>query len=80
METSQTLVLQALLLNQTANMFEAWRGYYEYDMGQAHTLETALNVFAKFSPKIPDSLRKQPFVMLGNIDPNRRYLHWLLPR
>lgn len=46
-----------------------WRGYYEYDMNQAHTLETALNVFANFTPKIPDTLRKQPFVMLGNIDP-----------
>jgi sugar/nucleoside kinase (ribokinase family) len=46
-----------------------WRGYYEYDMNQAHTLQTALNVFAKFRPKIPDTLRKQPFVMLGNIDP-----------
>ncbi|MGI8908353.1 MAG: PfkB family carbohydrate kinase [Candidatus Sumerlaeaceae bacterium] len=46
-----------------------WRGYYEYDMNQAHTLETALNVFAKFQPKVPDSLRKHPYVMLGNIDP-----------
>jgi len=58
-----------LEVDQSGHTFR-WRGYYEYDMNQAHTLETALNVFAKFSPKIPDSLRKQPFVMLGNIDPD----------
>lgn len=47
-----------------------WRGYYEYDMNQAHTLETSLNVFATFRPKIPDTLREAPFIMLGNIDPD----------
>lgn len=47
-----------------------WRGYYEYDMNQAHTLETALNVFATFRPKIPDTLRDAEYVMLGNIDPD----------
>lgn len=46
-----------------------WRGYYEYDMSQAHTLETALNVFAEFRPQIPEDLRRSPFLMLGNIDP-----------
>lgn len=50
-----------------------WRGYYEYDMNQAHTLETALNVFAEFTPKIPEHLRRSPFVMLGNIDPDLQY-------
>src|SRR5437763_289532 len=47
-----------------------WRGFYQYDMSQAHTLETRLNVFADFKPVIPDSLRNAPFVMLGNIDPD----------
>jgi sugar/nucleoside kinase (ribokinase family) len=47
-----------------------WRGYYQYDMNQAHTLETRLNVFADFHPVIPDALRKNPFVLLGNIDPD----------
>jgi sugar/nucleoside kinase (ribokinase family) len=39
-------------------------------MNQAHTLDTALNVFADFSPKIPDAMRHKPYVMLGNIDPD----------
>src|SRR5690606_18921531 len=46
-----------------------WRGYYEYDMNQAHTLETALNVFATFNPVVPDELKKSRCVMLGNLDP-----------
>ncbi|MBX7246800.1 MAG: hypothetical protein K1X53_14990 [Candidatus Sumerlaeaceae bacterium] len=46
-----------------------WRGYYEYDMGQAHTLETRLNVFADFQPVIPENLRRSQFVLLGNINP-----------
>lgn len=46
-----------------------WGGYYEYDMGQAHTTFTDLNVFANFHPKIPEGMRDTPFVMLANIDP-----------
>lgn len=50
-----------------------WRGYYEYDMNQAHTLETRLNVFGDFHPQIPTPLRKAPYVLLGNIDPDLQY-------
>lgn len=46
-----------------------WEGYYEYDMSQAHTVDTQLNVFADFDPVVPESLRKSRFVMLGNLDP-----------
>lgn len=46
-----------------------WSGYYEYDMGSAHTVDTQLNVFADFSPKIPHAFRNTPFVFLANIDP-----------
>jgi sugar/nucleoside kinase (ribokinase family) len=46
-----------------------WAGYYEYDMAQAHTLDTQLNVFEKFAPKIGSSQRDSPFLLLGNIDP-----------
>jgi len=46
-----------------------WSGLYEYDMNQAHTLKTELNVFSKFSPEIPEEFRGAEFVLLGNIDP-----------
>lgn len=46
-----------------------WRGYYEYDLNHAHTLETQLNVFESFSPKIPESYGSSEVVFLANIDP-----------
>jgi ribokinase len=46
-----------------------WGGYYEYDMNQAHTLETKLNVLSQFDPKIPAALRSAPYVFLANVDP-----------
>jgi sugar/nucleoside kinase (ribokinase family) len=46
-----------------------WNGYYEYDMNQAHTLATHLNVFETFQPRIPDAYRDTPYVFLANIDP-----------
>ncbi len=46
-----------------------WKGRYDYDLNQAHTLETQLNVFEHFNPSLPDSYRKAPFVFLANIDP-----------
>jgi sugar/nucleoside kinase (ribokinase family) len=46
-----------------------WRGRYGADFGDAETLETQLNVFEHFRPKIPESHRKCPIVFLGNIHP-----------
>lgn len=46
-----------------------WVGQYEKDMNQAITLETHLNVFEKFQPKLPDSYRAAKLVFLANIDP-----------
>ncbi|MFQ5585888.1 MAG: PfkB family carbohydrate kinase [Thermodesulfobacteriota bacterium] len=46
-----------------------WKGRYEYDLNQAHTLETHLNVFESFNPVIPDSYRDAEYVFLANIDP-----------
>ena len=46
-----------------------WRGEYTGDMNEARTLETQLNVFEDFAPKIPESYRESEFVFLGNIDP-----------
>lgn len=46
-----------------------WRGEYQNDMNEAHTLETQLNVFQSFAPKIPPAYLDSEFVFLGNIDP-----------
>jgi sugar/nucleoside kinase (ribokinase family) len=46
-----------------------WRGRYSPDLSSRTTLDTQLNVFADFRPKIPASFRSSPFVLLGNIHP-----------
>jgi sugar/nucleoside kinase (ribokinase family) len=46
-----------------------WRGRYDTDLNNAHTLETQLNVFEQFQPRIPEAQRRAPLVFLGNIDP-----------
>ena len=46
-----------------------WKGQYTYDLNQAETLDTQLNVFAHFSPRIPEAYRNSKYVFLGNIDP-----------
>jgi len=47
-----------------------WHGRYEYDLNVAHTLETQLNVFAGFEPKLSDASRHARLVFLGNIQPD----------
>jgi len=46
-----------------------WEGRYEYDLNEAHTLDTRLNVFESFHPDLPEHYRDAEFVFLGNIDP-----------
>lgn len=47
-----------------------WNGYYEYDMNQAHTVDTQLNVFADFNPVLPEEYIDAEFVFLANIHPS----------
>jgi len=47
-----------------------WRGRYDYDLNVAHTLETQLNVFAGFEPKLSDRSKNSRLVFLGNIQPD----------
>jgi len=46
-----------------------WTGYYEYDMNQAHTRDTQLNVLSVFDPKLPAELKQAEYVFLANLDP-----------
>ena len=47
-----------------------WFGRYEYDLNVAHTLDTHLNVFADFKPKLSEDSKKSRLVFLGNIQPD----------
>ncbi len=46
-----------------------WRGRYSSDLASRETLDTQLNVFADFRPKIPAQFKSTPFVLLANIHP-----------
>ncbi|MCC6555446.1 MAG: sugar kinase [Polyangiaceae bacterium] len=46
-----------------------WSGRYDEDLIHRTTLDTQLNVFASFAPRLPESYRDTPFVLLGNIHP-----------
>jgi sugar/nucleoside kinase (ribokinase family) len=46
-----------------------WRGRYSPDLSSRTTLDTQLNVFADFRPKIPKAFCDSEVVLLGNIHP-----------
>ncbi len=46
-----------------------WKGEYGFDLNTAHTLDTQLNVFLDFQPRVPDSFKESEYVFLANIDP-----------
>jgi sugar/nucleoside kinase (ribokinase family) len=46
-----------------------WVGEYGFDLNTAKTLDTELNVFADFKPRLSDEARKAPFLFLANIQP-----------
>lgn len=57
-----------------------WRGEYDGDMSEARTLDTQLNVFEHFTPKIPPAYLSSEFMFLGNIDPHLQlYVRQQLP-
>ncbi|MBI4125755.1 MAG: sugar kinase [Deltaproteobacteria bacterium] len=46
-----------------------WKGKYGYDLNEAQTLDTQLNVFAEFNPALPENFRSASHIFLANIDP-----------
>lgn len=50
-----------------------WEGWYDYDLNNAHTVATHLNVFKDFRPEVPKNLKNSKFVFLANIDPELQY-------
>lgn len=46
-----------------------WSGKYTYQLNEAQTLDTQLNVFERFSPRLPDRYQRAEYVFLGNIHP-----------
>jgi sugar/nucleoside kinase (ribokinase family) len=47
-----------------------WAGRYERDLNVRHTLQTELNVFEHFEPKLSDASRDADVLFLANIQPD----------
>lgn len=56
-------------LQRSAGKTFRWKGRYDYNLNEAHTLDTQLNVFETFKPQLPDNYRDAEYVFLANIDP-----------
>jgi len=56
-------------LTRSSGKTFSWRGKYGYDLNEAQTLETRLNVFETFKPTIPPEYADAEFLFLANIDP-----------
>lgn len=56
------------LQRQQGNTFR-WKGEYGADLNSCRTLDTQLNVFANFSPRLLSAHREMEYLFLGNIDP-----------
>ncbi len=46
-----------------------WKGRYHDNMNERDTLDTQLNVFEHFDPKLPESYRNSEYLFLANIVP-----------
>jgi sugar/nucleoside kinase (ribokinase family) len=57
-------------LQRVAGKTFRWKGVYHDDINTRTTLDTQLNVFADFSPKLLSSHCAEEYVFLGNINPD----------
>ncbi|AWV89173.1 PfkB family carbohydrate kinase [Bradymonas sediminis] len=56
-------------LQRTKGETFCWKGKYGFDLNEAVTLDTQLNVFGDFHPELPADYCKSTHVFLANIDP-----------
>ncbi|MBI4051711.1 MAG: sugar kinase [Elusimicrobia bacterium] len=68
----RSIDLSGLQVIQKGKTFR-WVGEFGKDLNQARTLETHLNVFEHFRPKLEPEQKEAPVVFLANIDPE---LQW----
>jgi len=47
-----------------------WAGEYEWNVNIRHTLDTQLNVFGEFEPKLSDGAKQAEMLFLANIQPD----------
>lgn len=57
-------------LDRVAGRTFRWTGRYHEDVNQRDTLDTQLNVFESFHPKLPEAAAQAEYLFLGNIHPS----------
>jgi sugar/nucleoside kinase (ribokinase family) len=57
------------IITSPGNTFR-WKGKYGYDLNDAETIDTQLNVFQHFQPTLNERQKNREFVFLANIDPD----------
>jgi sugar/nucleoside kinase (ribokinase family) len=57
-------------LHQQEGKTFRWVGRYGFNLNEAETLDTQLNVFERFQPEIPPQYRNAEYLFLANIDPD----------
>lgn len=57
-------------LHRQAGRTFRWKGEYSGDLNAAKTLDTQLNVFGEFNPRLTAEQRQSEYLFLGNIDPD----------
>jgi sugar/nucleoside kinase (ribokinase family) len=57
-------------LERAAGKTFRWTGRYHADVNLRDTLDTQLNVFEQFHPKLPESAKAGEYLFLGNIHPS----------
>ncbi len=60
-------------LQQVEGKTFRWTGEYELDMNNRQTLSVELNVFADFSPHLPEGYHETDYVLLANIAPTLQH-------
>ncbi len=49
-----------------------WEGKYDFDLNNAQTIATHLNVIGDWQPVVPESCKKPDILFLANIDPDQQ--------
>jgi sugar/nucleoside kinase (ribokinase family) len=57
------------LVQESGKTFH-WKGKYGFDLNEAQTLDTQLNVLQTFKPQIPAEYADSEYLILANIDPD----------
>lgn len=65
---SKSIDLKGLQIVNGKTFF--WEGRYDYDLNNAQTIKTELNVFENFSPVLPEDYKNPQILFLANIHPS----------